>query len=805
MRQARFLLAAALLAGVTLVSGVALVSGAGLPAALAAPAAGAASRSAAGAGVSVTITSVNPAYATTGHKVTIRGTISNSTPTAVLGVTVQILSSDVPFEYRTQLQQFADGDDPQAAVAEPGAAATIRGPLQPGTTRRWRAVLPASAVRMSSFGVYPLAAQATDAVGTTLGTSWTFLPYWPSAKSARPVADDIAWIWPLIDAPDQGPCPGLLNNDLATSLSPGGRLAGLLQAGTSAAGRAARVTLAIDPALLSSAQLVAGGASYRKSPVAYQVDANQSCQDSRSYPARASAAAWLNQLKSAVVSQPAFVTPYADVDIAALIRSNLEGDLQQAFTEGRSVAAQVLGGAFARSTAGSGAASASTLIGATAWPAGGLANYSMLENLAGLNGVQAMVLSTSAMPPTQPQTYTPSAVTSTPNGERGDMRVLLADSTLTAVLGQATSASGSAGASFAVAQRFLAETAMISAQAPHLSRAIVVAPPRRWDPPAGLASELLSETAGAPWLSPVSAGRLAADQHATGQVSRQPPTNAGRDLLSPSLLHTVRGADRGVRLVQSLQATPSPQLYWAVADVESSDWRGGAAAEQPAWALLRRVTDYVAKQVHGVSIVGPGRDTLGGQSGGIPVSIDNRNPYPVKVIIHWHVTQTINGGFAVLTKSPVVVPVPANEIVTKRIKVRASAIGSTTLSLQLLAPDGQALGRGVTMSVQATHFGTFALVILAAALGVFMITSAARAVRHGREPAAPERNDEPTDRDGRASDDAPTGTGADGYEQPKAPDDAGPGLPESQQAGTGPPLTEDADDYARVPGWADRS
>jgi len=38
------------------------------------------------------------------------------------------------------------------------------------------------------------------------------------------------------------------------------------------------------------------------------------------------------------------------------------------------------------------------------------------------------------------------------------------------------------------------------------------------------------------------------------------------------------------------------------------------------------------------------------------------------------------------------------------------------------------------MTVETTHFGTFAIVTLAAALGAFMITSAGRGVRRGRTP-----------------------------------------------------------------------
>ncbi len=83
-------------------------------------------------------------------------------------------------------------------------------------------------------------------------------------------------------------------------------------------------------------------------------------------------------------------------------------------------------------------------------------------------------------------------------------------------------------------QLFLAQTAMIAAQAPHLSRAIVIAPPRRWDPPKGLASALLGETSHAPWLTPISAGSLAADRRAPGQAARQAPANDGPQPVQPA-------------------------------------------------------------------------------------------------------------------------------------------------------------------------------------------------------------------------------------------------------------------------------
>ena len=206
----------------------------------------------------------------------------------------------------------------------------IPGTLAPGFSVKWSAVLPVNEVGMSVFGVYPLAAEAgTSAV--TLGTSRTFLPFWPTGKGAVQPRENIAWIWPLIDQPDQGPCAGLLNNDLAASMSSGGRLADLLNAGRSAAGQAAQLTWVIDPSLLASAQVMTR-------PPSYPTGGSASCAPVTTHAASGAAAAWLAGLRSAVAGQPAVATPYADVDIAALVQQNLDSDVHRAFTDGRTEA-----------------------------------------------------------------------------------------------------------------------------------------------------------------------------------------------------------------------------------------------------------------------------------------------------------------------------------------------------------------------------------------------------------------------------------------------------------------------------------
>lgn len=768
----------------------------------------------------VAITSLSRPFASGGQRLTVHGTVTNTTRSTISGVTVQLMSSGSPFTAPSQLAPYAAGSEPALVASEPRAMGKIRGSLAPGVTAHWTAVLRVNEVGMTVFGVYPLAAQATDTVGAVLGTSWSFLPFWPSLKSKlRPTRDDIAWVWPLIDVPDQGPCPDLLNNHLAASLASGGRLARLLATGASSTGQAAKLTWVIDPALLSSAATMAGGP--HKSP--YLVGAKYSCRQARSYAASGAARDWLARLSTAVRTQPSFVTPYADANIAALIRANLGDDLHRAFTQGRTAASKILGPKVAPS--GSGGSDPSSLISAAAWPANGMASYSMLENLAAVDGIKTVVLSSAAMPPKQPLPYTPSAITHTPNGVGGQMRVLLADSNLTQILGRA-GAARSAAAQFSVKQFFLAETAMLASQEPHLSRAIVAAPPRRWNPPASVASGLLSETTHAPWLSPASAGSLAADRHATGRTARQQPIYRGHNHFSRSFSSAINAANRGIALVQGLRATPSPQLGSAIAGVESSAWRQTRRGRRPARDVLHRISVYVTNQVNGVSILGDGRTTLGGQKGSVPVSIFNRLGYPVRVRIRLFIDQAPGRQFTVLPGSGAsmvnsevavtkVIEVAKQSQITTKLGVKMTGVGSTQIVMKLLTARGQLIpGRQATMTVKTTHFGTLALVILAAALAIFMITSAGRAVRRGHTPGPDgEDGDEARDPDpgpdlasqqAQVSGDETARSGARGGEQPEEADNVSHDRARSDAGGTDQLLTEDADDYARVPGWAHR-
>ncbi|MBO0775031.1 MAG: hypothetical protein J2P34_01850 [Actinobacteria bacterium] len=719
--------------------------------------------------VSLVITSVSPSFASPHRQVTVSGYITNTTAAPLSGLSIQLWSSGTALSSRGAMASYLDAASSAALDGPVANAVTTLPSLAAHATQRWSLSLKPADVGMGTFGVYPLAAQASeDGALLAGGHARTFLPFYPRQPAHSPQQKlRLAWVWPLIDTPQQAVCRALLTDGLAAAIAPTGRLGQLLTAGAGAAGRRDQITWAIDPSLLD-------GVSAMTRP--YRVGGSATCSGGTARPASAAARAWLARVRAATAHGDFFVTPYADVDVAALSHEGLDQSLNSAFTIGRMAARNALGqsqrppvpaigsGATAGRAAGpAGRPNASrsrARPGWLAWPAGGLADYGVLGSLA-FNKVGTVLLSSGMMPPSPLVPFTPSAVTSTATGFGTRLNVLLTDDGLDHIVADSPTASApaapaaagparvsTAAAAFATEQQFLAETAMIVAESPATARSVVVAPPRRWDPASGVAAALLAETARAPWLKPVSLARLAETKPGPGQVPRQQPPQhrvSGHEL-PPALLGQIRKLDAQIGLQASILTRPPPHyLSAAVATVESTAWGRTRAGKQHAGALLKRIRDYLTAQQQALQIVDPPRVTLGGKSGAVPVSISNRLRQPVTIRVK--VTAPTSGRITFGGSSAnrggttftTVVSVAAGSQKTIKVPVRSAVLGSTTLTIRLYSPGGRPLpGQTAAMTVAATQFGTLAVVIIAFAFGIFVITSIGRAVRRsgGQDVAA---------------------------------------------------------------------
>jgi Family of unknown function (DUF6049) len=649
--------------------------------------------------LTISVDGVSPSYATPTATITVRGTVTNHTGSPVTGVQVQLLSSSQYFGARSQMDSYTAGHDTLLYLAPEGTSVTLPGTLHSGRTARWSASFTAASVGYSQFGVYPLAAQAQDSVGTPPAISRTLLPYWPGNGAATPL--DVAWIWPLIDAPQQGMCGATLaTNTLAGSLGAGGRLGMLLDVGQQWAARD-DLTWAVDPALLSDVNVMTSK---------YAVGGSSTCSDRQFEQPSVAAAQWLSLLRASTSTEPMLFTPYADADVAALTRAGLEQITRTAYHLGKSVTATLL------------PRQASVSV---AWPADGAANASTLTSLARDGGASAVVLNSGQLPSSDGQ-YD-NALNATTAGDGTTMGVLLADSGITGLLGS-VSASSSAGARFDAAQDFLADTAMVLAEAPNLQRSLVIAPPRHWDPSAAEAGALLSMTYSAPWLHKTDLSSLAAAAAGLSKKAKAPTRSPG-GALSDSYTDQIAAVNASAALYKNLLYRPGPNVLKsvdaAVATTTSAAWRGAGAAG--GWQALINLGDNLKAKEQKVSIITGKKILLAGTSGTTPVSVQNLLPVEVQVRV---VATPSAGSQLSVSKFADLIQVPAGQTGTVRVPLHSSAITTTTMQLQLQTENGSPLtGTSQLLSVQATRYGRALLVLIAAALGVLVLTSVARWIR----------------------------------------------------------------------------
>jgi hypothetical protein len=657
----------------------------------------------------VLIDSMTPRVAEPGDTVTVAGQVTNRTRVTQTGLTLQLYASASRFSAREQMDAFlADGGNSSLV---PAGTFVFPVGLPPGATARWSASFGVSAAGMSQFGVYPVATQLTGLAGEVLASAQTLLPFWPGQRAAglaRPL--NIAWIWPLIDQPHHQACAALTSNDMAASLGQGGRLSALLGAGMRHPG--AELTWVIDPALLGDAATMT-----RR----YQVGSRPDCTRAAREPASPAAVSWLSALRQVTSAQQAVITPYANVDMTALVHQGLTGDLSSAYSQGEAVASRVLGGTFKPSVA---------------LPAGGTADLSVLTSLAAAEHVGTVVLNSSQMRPADAAAFQQDAVASVRTGTGSTMKVLLADDTLTKVLAEGDTNSGVLPQSteFGVRQRFLAETAMIAAEAPGSPRSVVVAPPSGWSPSQALASALLDETSSAPWLTAASLQGLAAARGTQHPVRRQSPpaSKASPGELSRGYLRQVSsvGAQLGVYKSMLYQASPGylQSLSQALAATESAAWRGRGTSQ--GLAMARRLATYLQDAGEKVKIITSPQVPMGGASGLVPVSIQNGLHQAIKVRVNVSVVNVPSRGSQLTVgRFANLVVVQPQQPVTVRLPVSSAPIGSTVIQLRLTSPNGTPLPVRASLTVVSTRYGRAILFLIGAAIGVLVLTSGYRAAR----------------------------------------------------------------------------
>jgi hypothetical protein len=299
-----------------------------------------------------------------------------------------------------------------------------------------------------------------------------------------------------------------------------------------------------------------------------------------------------------------------------------------------------------------------------------------------------------------------------------------------------------------VEQRWLAETAMISAEAPSVARTILVAPSRRADLHTAVAAEAIRDTGRLPWLCGVSLTSAAAatatcpDEVGGPAPELDPvelePPHPGDVFLSTDFLRRVRELrNTSTQLTDEVLAEPTStdavgttgRLLRARARTESSAWRDDPAGGREMLDLLASDLDGLRRKVH--LQIGSGVVTLTSSSGVISVNVVNELQQPVRIGV---VLNAHNRARLSTVETPVTL-VPAEHATQINLKVTAQTSGQFPVTARLVDSSGHEFGDPVDLVVRSTQYGRVALAVTGIGAGVLLIAVGFRIARRATRRA----------------------------------------------------------------------
>jgi hypothetical protein len=689
-------------------------------------------------------------------RLTVAGHVVNAGNATVKNVSVRLRLSRVKVVSRGDLAALAAGGSVRdgSPIGLPGTSADV-GDLVPGASAPFTLTVALDDLRLGALGVFPLSVEARGVRAggqdggylRRLGITRTFLPWAPDPLEAVPT--QLAWVWPLADVPHRRVDGVFVDDDLAASLAPGGRLEGLVQGAT---GRP--VTWLIDPMLLDDARAMSQG---------YRVASSSAGAAPDQGTGGTAARAFLSDLVAATGTADVVALPFGDPDVRALLAAGQASVLPPAVARGRSTATDVLGRPVTSTVAA---------------PPGGFASQAELEALRAA-GSDAVLLDGRALPSTSAGTPTGRA-TLTVGG--ASEPVALWDPTLSRLV--STSPSGPGGELLA-RQRFLAETEMVTAESPGVQRTVVIAPPHDWDVDPQRAAQLLSLTASAPWLKLVTLSEALAvpppDTERGPLVTSPPPaTDDGgpgdparaaplpTDYVQAVGTTVARGESAAAVLQDPTPVRTSYQVEGErlVSAALRSDLRRGRV-------LLDQTRSALAARIDAVRIL-PASATLGSSAADIPVTVVNDLDQPVTVKVAF-----FSGSPRLTVRPPGPVTVAPGSKARVLVPVTARANGVVDVSARLLTPAGDPLGDAVAVRVRIAQYGLAGVLVTAGAALLLFLGAAHniyRRVRGRRAPTeqVPAAGDSAAGTDGTDGTDGThggTAAPADGVAGPTAPGD----------------------------------
>ena len=660
-------------------------------------------RPAVGAGsLSIRIVEFEPSIPAADDTLTVRGTITNISQEPVRGVAAALRVSATPLQNRDEIPEVISGAGQRFGREIPGTRASVIAELAPGASQPFELTAEVADLGLASSGVYVTAAEALGDSGAGLtrqDMDRTFLPWWPRDAGIEPLL--LTTIWPLTGAPLRDADGVLLTETAAVAMSPAGRLSRLLEAASVEPGA---VSVVLDPEAVQAADDLADGYLVRST-------------DGDIAPGTRSreVADWLDQLRAAASAPGADVSGslYAWPDVDAVRRGKLLGTVLRQQAALNDDASAILG---------------RRLRATMVLTPDGVAQAATLNVLAKAR-ITGVVLSDRAAPLAEDTYFAPSGNVLVPT-DRGDLPGLLADSGLSQTLALPMD---SEAEQTAARQALLAQTLAVAGELPETQRLLVASVDPAWIPPAGAAEMVVGALTRAPWVVPTSiAEALAREPSTLPRVVVAPTAEDVAAELPSNHVARVRDQYRGVRDYASV--VTDPELIPEVTRSAPTRMLGSWFRTHPATRteLMGVVDGQVSGLIGSVRVVSSGSITVSGESGTIPITVDNDGTQPVTVGLV--LTSTPPQLFSADPVEPFTIDPERRTSVVVTAKVAGS--GPIPVTIQLVTSTGDPFGEPGLLVVQSAAYANAARVLVRAAIGALLLAVVVHGIRRARRRRA---------------------------------------------------------------------
>lgn len=684
--------------------------------------------------LSMSVQSLSPrVVVATDTSVTVTGTLRNVSDRTITDLVARLqlgLAVTDPATLAPALQQDATTYDNVSTYE------TIPGVLAPGQFKSFTVTAPLSgphSLNVNAPGVYPVLVNVqgvpNDSTHTQyrLAVATTLLPVLapPGGAPATPTGAPakLTVLWPLVDTQPRivGKAANgqvvLSSDQLATSLSPGGRLFGLVDAVRQVA--AAQPTVldslcfAVDPDLLDTVQDMTAG---------YQV---RSGSGTVAGTGVANAAAWLSTLRTLTSGRCVLALPYADADLAAMAHAGGAALVKLAESQ----------------TAAVGKALGTTPLSDVAWPADGAADPATLAALTS-SGIHTVLLDPASVSPTAGDG---------PVSVGGGGKVVPIDPLASGMLSPRAVAGNVDEQGIAV-QDGIGAAVFRTVFDGHAGGSVLVAPPRRWNPSPGeslLYLRTIGDLVGGHFATPTKLTDLVGAPAAGSASLNYPPQAAAAEVNRQIALSTVADVAHEQDFMDSIRRDPTRvgsvlptglvgPLQLALLRSVSCAWRGGQdAGAQAALADSEAPFTALTRQV---SVVQPNITiALGSSSSRLPVQVVNQ--LPVDVIVKIGVT----GEAGIAPGQANETQIPAGGSDTVMVAATVTRSGRFSVYANLTTPGGTPLGNRARFELESSAYGTIILIVTGTAFGLLVLLSGRRIIRRVRTTRAAAAGEAPRD------------------------------------------------------------